>query len=153
MSTTGTTNLQGKFYISDAPRNEDAELSDYQAATWVQLPNIGNVGDTGVDQETSSYSTWDRPVLAKGKGEADAGNPEVECLDVPSPGMTAMLAASAVSNQDNYMFKLVWADGSVEFNRGLVLGPRLPKGANNEFKRAVFTLGLQQEPVFDSETV
>lgn len=150
MTVSGTTNFGGKFFVSTTPFNEDAELSDYQQASYVQLPNVGEVGETGVDQETTSFSTWDRPVLSKGKGEADAGNPEVTVLDVPSPGMTQMLAASAVTNQNNYLYKIEWANGTIEYNRGLCMGPKLPKGQNNEFKRAVFTLGLQQEPIFDS---
>lgn len=149
----GITNFGGKFYISDTAFNADVELADCQGATFIQLPNIGNIGETGVTQEPASYSTWDRPVLQKSKGEADAGNPDVECLDVASAGMTQMKAASAATNSNSYIFKILWNDGTVEYNRGLVMGPRLPKGANSDFKRAVFTLACNQEPLFDTESV
>ena len=64
-----------------------------------------------------------------------------------SAGMTAMLAAADVSVTDSYAFKITWADGSIEYNRGVVTGPRRPKGANEDFKRVSFRLGLSQQPV------
>ena len=149
----GITNFGGKFYISDAARNDDAELTDFQNGSYILVPYVGNIGETGVNQQPATYSTWDNPVLQKSKGEADAGNPEVEALDEPSAGMTQMLAASVATNQNKYMFKILWSDGSVEYNRGLVMGPRLPKGANADFKRAVFTLACVQEPLFDQESI
>lgn len=145
----GITNFGGKLYISTTVQNEDLELAGFQGLSWTELPNVGNIGETGVSQSPTTFSTWGRQVVLKGKGEADAGNPEVTVLDLPSAGMTAFLAAAASNNQDNYAFKIEWSDGSIEYNRGLVMGPRLPKGANSDFKRAVFTLANQQEPVFD----
>lgn len=146
MSDCGTTNMAGKFYISTTVQNNDLTLSQFQALTWVPVANMGNMGDTGVSQNVVTYSTWDRNVLCKGKGEADAGTADVEFLDVPSAGIDLMLAAAAVNNQGNYGFKVEWSDGSAEYNRGLVTGPARPKGGNEDFKRLVFTLGMQQEP-------
>ena len=60
--------------------------------------------------------------MCKGKGEADAGSPVIEFLDVPSAGMTAMLAAAVVDHQNSYAFKTECSDGSKEYNRGIVTG-------------------------------
>ena len=81
------------------------------------------------------------------KGEADAGSPVVEFLDVASAGMTALLVASDVDNSDSYAFKIEWPDGTIEFNRGIVTGPMRLKGGNEDFKRVSFTLGFSQTPV------
>jgi hypothetical protein len=143
----GVTNLAGKFWISTSAENADLDQSGFDALGYVQVPNLGTHGDTGMDQNVVSYSTWDKTVLQKGKGEANAGDPDVEFLDVTSAGMTAMEAAAVVTVTDSYAFKVEWADGSLEYNRGVVTGPRRPKGANEDFKRVIFKLGLQQAPV------
>ena len=147
MSDCGGTNFGGKFSISTTTQNDDLNEAAFAALTYTQVPNIGNFGDTGVSQNIVSYSTWDRNVICKGKGEADAGSPDVEFLDVESPGMDLLLTAASVNNQNNYAFKIEWADGQIEYNRGIVTGPTRMKGGNEDFRRISFNLGLQQEPV------
>ena len=143
----GITNFGGAFYISTTAANTDLTESEFTALSYTVVPNIGNHGDSGVSQNVVSYSTWDRNVISKGKGEADAGSPTIEFLDVASAGMTLLLAAAAVDNANSYAYKIVWSDGSIEYNRGIVTGPSRPKGGNEDFKRLVFNLGFSQEPV------
>lgn len=140
------TNLGGTFAVSTTTVNADQTLSEFEGLTYTEVGKVGNIGDTGISQNAVSFSTWDQPVLQKGKGEADAGNPELEFLDEPSAGMDLMLAAAAFDDADNRAFRIQWPDGSKEYNRGLVMGPTRPKGGNEDFKRVVFTLGLQQPP-------
>lgn len=144
MSDCGVTNFGGTFSISNTAQNDDLTVSEFEGLSYTQVPNVSTIGDTGTDQNVVSYSTWDRSVICKGKGEANAGDPDLEFQDVESAGMDLMLAAAAHDNTNSYAFKIEWADGSKEYNRGLVLGPRLPKGGNEDFKRVVFTLGLNQ---------
>lgn len=140
------TNLGGTFAISTTAQNETLTLSEFEGLTYTEVGNIGNIGDTGISQNAVSYSTWDQPVLQKGKGEANAGDPTIEFLDVASAGMDLMLAAASFDDPDNRAFLITWPDGSKEYNRGLVMGPTRPKGGNEDFKRLVFTLGMQQPP-------
>ena len=146
------TNFGGTFSISTTAANADLTLSGFTGLTWESVPNIGNHGPTGVTQNTPSFSTWDRNVALKGKGEANAGDPTVTFLDVVSAGMTLMLAAADVSEPGSYAFKVEWPDGSVEYNRGVVTGPARPKGANEDFKTLEFTLGNSQVPVIVDAT-
>lgn len=143
----GITNQGGTFAISTTTANADLDESGFSALTYVEVPGLSTSGDTGVTQNVVSYPTWDQQVVCKGKGMADAGDPTLEFVDAPSAGMSAMLAAAEVDNQDNYAFRYTWADGTVEYNRGLVTGPQYLKGGNEDFKRIAFTLGLQQPPV------
>ena len=143
----GITNFGGSFSISDSAENADLDLAAFALLTYVPVPNIGSHGDSGVSQNVVSYSTWDRNVTSKGKGEADAGSPTVEFLDVTSAGMTALLIAAAVDMTDSYAFKVEWPDGSIEYNRGIVTGPQRMKGGNEDFKRLTFTLGFSQTPI------
>lgn len=146
MSDCGITNIGCTVAISTTTEDTDLDLSGFEALTYTQLPNIGTVGDTGITQNAVSYPTWDRQVLCKGKGQADAGDPTIEAQDVPSAGLDLFLAAAAFDNANAYAFRFEWPDGSVEYNRGLVMGPQRPKGGNEDFKRVVFTLGLLQPP-------
>ena len=141
------TNMGGTFSVSTTNENTTLDATGFEALTYTAVGNIGNMGDTGISQNAVSYSTWDQPVLQKGKGEANAGDPTIEFLDAPSAGMTLMLAAAAFDDTDNRAFKIEWADGTIEYNRGLVMGPTRPKGGNEDFKRLVFSLGMQQPPV------
>jgi hypothetical protein len=147
MSDCGLTNNAGTFSVSTTAANSDLTESGFEALSYTVVPNMGNHGDTGVTQNAVQYSTWDRNVVCKGKGEANAGDPTVEFLDVDSGGMDLLIAAAAVDNANAYATKIEWSDGSIEYNRGIIMGPTRPKGGNEDFKRVVFTLGLNQEPV------
>lgn len=143
----GITNFGGVFALSSTSQNEDLTVSGFAALSYTDIPNIGSHGDSGVSQNVVNYSTWDRNVIAKGKGEADAGSPTIEFLDVVSAGMTLLIAAADVDNADNYAFKITWPDGSIEYNRGIITGPLRMKGGNEDFKRLQFNLGFNQVPV------
>lgn len=146
MSGCGATNFGGVFYIATTVSNDDLTLSEFEGLSYTEVPNLVTSDPTGVTQNVVSDSTWDRPVVCKGKGEANAGDPNVEFQDTPSAGMDLMNAAAAYDNTNNYATKFVWADASEEYNRGLVTGPQRTKGGNEDFKHVIFTLGLQQPP-------
>ena len=106
MSDCGTTNFSGTFAISTAAAATDLDESGFAALTYTAIPNMGNHGDSGVNQNIVNYSTWDRNVICKGKGEADAGSPTVEFLDVDGAGLDLLIAAADVDNANAYAFKL-----------------------------------------------
>jgi hypothetical protein len=144
----GITNFGGTFSVTAIAANADvADAAAYALLVYTEVPNIGSHGDSGVSQNVVSYSTWDRNVTSKGKGEADAGSPTVEFLDVDSPGMVIMLANADVNNANSYAFKVEWPDGSIEYNRGIITGPMRMKGGNEDFKRLTFNLGFSQQPI------
>ena len=146
MSSCGATNFGGVFHIATTASNDDLTLSEFEGLSYVEVPNLVTCDPTGITQNVVSDSTWDRPVVCKGKGEANAGDPNVEFQDTPSAGRDLIEAAAAYDNTNNYAFKFVWADASEEYNRGLVTGPQRTKGGNEDFKHVIFTLGLQQPP-------
>ena len=146
MASCGATNFGGTFSISTTATNLDLTLSEFLGLSYTEIPNLVTSDPTGITQNVVSDSTWDRPVVCKGKGEANAGDPNVEFQDTASAGMDLMVAAAAYDNTNSYAFKFLWADGSEEYNRGLVTGPQRTKGGNEDFKHVIFTLGLQQPP-------
>jgi hypothetical protein len=146
MSGCGATNFGGQFFFATTASNDDLTLSEFEGLSYTEIPNLITADPTGVTQNIVSDSTWDRPVVCKGKGEADAGSPNIEFQDAPSAGMDLLEAAAVYSNLNNYATKFLWADASEEYNRGLVTGPQRTKGGNEDFKHVIFTLGLQQPP-------
>lgn len=153
---TGQTNIGGKFYIAvdssndPDPQNADLNEAAFGGLDWLQVPNMGQHGDTGTEQNMVTYSTWDNRLAIQQKGEATGSQAEVRFLDVASAGLTAMKEAGSIHDLNNYAFKLEWPDGRIEYNRGVVGAPSFPKGANEDFAEAVFMLGLNQEPVFST---
>ena len=129
-------------------QNADLNSGDFAALTYTTIPNVGNIGDTGVDQNMVSYPTWGETLTRQLKGSATGAQAEIRVLDVASDGLAALKLAGAVTNLNNYAFKIEWPDGSIEYNRGVVGAPSYSKGANEDFAEAIFTVALNQEPVF-----
>lgn len=144
----------GKFFISATPQNEDLTEQQYEAILWVNVPGIGNHGETGNQQNVVGHDTWDLLFQQKAKGIANAGNPEVEIARIPgNAGQASFRAAAAARNPNNYAFKIERNDAPVGgqptkiYNRGVVTGPRTQHGRNENFDLELYTLGLVQEQI------
>lgn len=142
------TNSGSKLYICTTPQNDDLTETAFKALTWVQIARVGNVGERGGSTNILSYNTWDTLVSIKGKGVTDAGSPTIEVAeDLSDPGQIALRAAGSPLVQDNYAFKVLRTDGSMEFFRGIVTGPVFNGGGNEDFVLNRFPLGLNQLPM------
>lgn len=154
---TGQTNIFGKIYIAvdetdaDVPtfHNADLNKAQFEALDWEELPEVGQMGETGVDEAMVSYPVWGRRLAVKQKGNAEGQEPELRMLlpksGSESDGLKAILAASATQN--NVAIRIVYDDDHVEYNRGIVRSPSYPKGENQAFREIVFGFGLNQLPV------
>jgi len=148
MAAEAKTNAGSKFFICVTPQNEDLTQAEFAALTYVQVKKVGSVGERGINTNIVTYDTWDTSVSLKGKGITNAGDPPVEVAeDLTDPGQIAMRAAGAPDVPDAYAFKVERADGSVEYLRGLVAGPNVPGGRNEDFVLNTYTLGLNQPPL------
>ncbi|RZZ81124.1 hypothetical protein [Pseudoxanthomonas winnipegensis] len=142
------TNSGSKLYICATPQNADLTQTAFAALTWVQVKKVGSVGERGTSTNSVSYDTWDTLVSLKGKGITNAGDPVVELAeDLADPGQIALRAAGAPNVPDAYAFKVERPDGSLEYLRGIVMGPVFPGGRNEDFVLNNFTLGLNQVPL------
>ena len=144
-------NSGSKLFICTTPQNSD--LTDhagngFPSLTYVQVKKVGSVTERGINTNAIQYDTWDTLVALKAKGITNAGDPTVECAeDLTDPGQIAMRACGVPSDANNYAFKVERANGSVEYMRGLVAGPNIPGGRNEDFVLNVFTLMLNQPPI------
>lgn len=147
-----TTNMGRKFYVSPTPQPVEMDLDAFEdVSDWLEVRFVGNIDQTGTETNVINYDTMDTKYSDKGKGISNAGDPTVECkYDGSDPGQ-AKLTELALTNM-YYAFKFAYDDkltttggGTVEYNRGIVLGPVNPNGAPEDFKLSVFTLGLTQQ--------
>ncbi|HEL4296713.1 TPA: hypothetical protein UM674_000642 [Stenotrophomonas maltophilia] len=148
MAAEAKTNAGSKLFICVLPQNEDLTATEFAALTFVQVKKVGSIGERGINTNVVQYDTLDTLVALKGKGITNAGDPQVEVAeDLADPGQVAMRAAGAPDVPDTYAFKIERADGSIEYLRGLVTGPNVPGGRNEDFILNTYTLGLNQVPV------
>lgn len=140
-----------KFFISTTAQNSDLTdeaVDGFPSLIYTEVKSVGMIGEFGISTNLLTYDTLDRDVTLKAKGLTNAGDPQIECAeDLKDPGQIAMRAAGAVSVRDSYAYKIERADGTVEYLRGLCVGPVKPGGRNEDFRLNVFTLGLNQPPV------
>jgi hypothetical protein len=152
------TNKGRKVYICETPQPSDLDQTGYEALTWVQVGNVGSVGETGTNTNVVSYDELDTDVTQKGKGMSNAGDPVIECARNPTDDGQIALRAAALTDY-RYAFKFTDDDkpaadytDTVHYNRGIVSGPIRPNGRNEDFILERFTLGLvQREIVVDPE--
>jgi hypothetical protein len=151
MAETAYTHSQDKLYISTTTQNADLDdhaTTGFPGLTYTEVKGIGSFGETGTSTNVVSYDQWGSLVVSKGKGMTDAGDPEVEMLEIAAdPGQVAMAAAGAPSVKDNYAFKHTRQDGSTRYYRGLVMGPRYPGGRNEDITLLLYTIALNQLPL------
>ena len=145
------TNMGMTVGISTTPQNADLDdhaTLGFPGLTYTDIANIGNVGDHGYNTNMVSYPTMGRPITSKAKGATDGGDYTIECAQpeggLTDPGQIAADAAGDPLNSDSYAFKVEWPDGQIHYLRGPVSGPNFPGGGNEDFRRAVYTVGVNQ---------
>jgi len=143
----GSTHLGGKFFISTSIENFDLDESGFVSLEYQQIPNMGNMGDTGVDQAQRTYAVFGQTLRHRTKEIAVGAELTVEFLQVKSVGLDLLSLAAEANNTNQFAFMILWPDGSVEYFRGIVSGHRLLKGGGEDFKRVEFTIGITQAPL------
>jgi len=141
------TNSGSTVAICVTPQNASLNEAAFEALTYVEIANVGNLGERGANTNIVSYDTWGTQTTLKGKGITNAGDPQLEvAMDLADPGQVALRAAAAAKS-DNYAFKVTRQNGDAQYFRGLVTGPTEPGGRNEDFVVNVFTLALNQAPI------
>lgn len=140
------TNSGSTVSISTTAQNAHLDETEFEALTYVEIANIGSLGERGAATNIVSYDTWDTETTLKSKGITNAGDPVLEVAqDLDDPGQIALRAAALTP--DNYAFVVERPNGELEYFRGLVTGPTDPGGRNEDFVINNFTLALNQIPI------
>ncbi|UXM94646.1 hypothetical protein N5853_11135 [Bartonella sp. HY329] len=147
------TNSGSKFYICTTPQSKDLTQSEFEALTWLEVKNIGQLPESGSTTNIVNYDTIDTTVTQKAKGMTDAGSGTLELALVSSDESYLALVKAARSNY-NYAFKRELADApsatmtnTVLYNRGLITGPATSGAGVEDFVTATFTFGYNQQEI------
>ena len=147
------TNKGRRVYVCTTAKPTDLNQGQFEALTWVEVLNVGSVGEIGTQTNTLEYDELDTDVAQKQKGISNAGNPVVECARNPTDTGQIALRACALTKY-SYAFKFEDEDkpsdgytNTIYYNRGLVTGPVIPGGRNEDFIIENFTLGLVQKQI------
>jgi hypothetical protein len=117
----------------------------FAGLTYVDIGNVGNIGEYGYNTNMVSYSTLTRAILLKAKGQTDGGNFSFEvAVDTTDAGQIACDVAADPLSGDNFAFRITFADGAIHYIRGPVGGPNFPGGGNEEFVRAAYMIGVNE---------
>lgn len=154
------TQANKKLFVCTTAQPADLTLQQFELLDWIEVKKVGRIGEMGTTVNIVSYNTLDTEVTEKGKGVANAGDPEIEVARVyDDPGQIALRDMGQTNF--NYAFKVVLPDAPTEnhtdtviYSRGLVVGPRRPNGQREDFELEIFSLGLnQREIVVDPELI
>jgi len=147
------TNKGRKLYVCATPQPIDINQAAYEGLTWVEVKNVGSVGEAGTSENILTYPELATEVAQKQKGISNAGDPAVEVARNPTDAGQILLRSMG-QTKFYYAFKVEDADkpqadftNSIYYNRGLVTGPTRPNGRNEDFILEVFTLGLVQKEI------
>lgn len=143
-----------KFYVAADPQVKGLDQAGFEGLTWVEVKNVGNIGQMGTEENILTYNTMDTEVADKQKGIANAGDPTLEvAFDAVDPGQVLM--RQLANTRLTYAFKSELDDapagvGSTPttfYNLGLVAGPAMPNGGPEDFVVEVYTLPLVQKQI------
>ena len=143
-----------KFYVCETAQNADLDATAFAGLTWVEVGNVGSVGETGTNTNLVNYDELSTLVSQKAKGVSDAGSPSIECARNPTDaGQIVMRAISVLTDTNNYAFKFEKNDApsgstnTIHYYRGVSVGPTRPNGSVEDFDLEVFALGLNQAEI------
>jgi hypothetical protein len=149
--TNPTTYSGATVAICTTAQNSDlGDLSPgFAGLTYVNIANVGTIGEYGNTTTMVSYNVMDRVRNLKAKGNTDGGDFTIECaVKNGDAGQLAIIAAAdpdaGAQYQDNYAFEITLPNGDVHYLRGPVGGPTYPGGGNEDFVRMSFMVGVNE---------
>ena len=140
MSCPAITNKGGKLSISRFPVACELTLSELALLDYAVVPGVGSIGDTGIEQDISSYSTVNAGISPQSKAAAVGKAWDVEMIESQSAARDVFETASAVGNKDTYATRIEWPDGAVEFSIVQVSSPTYVKGAPSGVRIVRYTM-------------
>lgn len=135
-------------HICATAQNSDLDATGFGGLTYVQINNVGSVGEFGSSPNILTYDELGDTVVQKSKGLTNAGDPQLEVArNMDDTGQDHLRTAAAHAT-NAYAFKFVYPDGDIAYNRAVVGGPVRPNGRSEDFDLEVYTLGFTQAEVF-----
>ena len=139
-----------KLFVCETPQPTELNQAQFEALTYVEVGDVGSIGETGTATNILTYDTLADEVSQKQKGLSNAGDPVIELARNPTDVGQIAIKAMALT-KFKYAFKIEDADkpqasytNTIRFQRGVVAGPTNPGGRVEDFILEMYTLGLEQ---------
>lgn len=140
-------NASGKFYVCETPQPSTLTQAQYERLKWVEVTGIGSLPESGTQENVITYDTIDQDTSDKSKGIANAGDGTLEVsYDATDTGQIALRAMAATTYK--YATARVIPDApnssttnSVLYNRGVIGGPVMAGGRNEDFVVETYQFG------------
>lgn len=140
-------NAGGKFFICTTPVPNTLTRQQYEALNWIEVTGVGSLPESGTTENIISYDTIDEDVTDKAKGLANAGDGSLEvAYNATDPGQIALRSIS--QTKFKYATARVLTDApdalhtnTVLYNRGVVGGPTMAGGRNEDFVVETYQFG------------
>lgn len=145
-----------KFFIGGvlSDKNSDFIESDFSAVTWVEVDGWSQSGTIGDTAALITTPLINRGRDAKQKGTSNAGSMQnVFAIVTGDAGQTALIAAAAPSNKNNYAFKAELNDAvgvgapSKRYFVGLAMNAEEANGAANTIRNLNSTIEINSNIV------
>lgn len=149
MACPALTNKGGTLWISENPQTEDLTIAQLDALTYKQVPGVGSIDDTGMDQSIETYATFGATPWAVFKGAPTGMAWGAEIKDSASPGQEILELSSRHDNHNAYALKVEWSNGDIEAGINKVHSPVASKGAGS----GVRLLRYSFAPVYAMKTL
>lgn len=135
----GTVVSIGTSLAVDFSGDEAAVVTAFALDTYVPIAETETISDFGDTAADVAFTGLGDARTRHLKGSTDGGVATITCADEPTDaGQTAVKAAAAPTNQDEYNVKFEWKNGDVSYIRGPVMSfTRINgSGPNNVAKRS-----------------
>lgn len=134
-----------KFFIGPATSEATDTAAAFAALTsYVEVKKVESFGDFGDESAAVTFNEVGAGRISKAKGSKDAGTIALTVGYAPSdPGQIAMEAAQA--SNENFAFKVIFPDGSIQYFLGLVMSKRRNIGTADNVLKRVFNVGINSE--------
>ena len=141
------TNAKSRVFIGDA-NNEISELDDFEAVDWLEIEDIEDLGEWGVEGSEQRFLALKDGFARKLKGSLDNGSIEVICGRNPSdPGQNK--ARLAATDWFKYPFKVELNDkptpdgeNTVYYFRAPVMSAKTNFGDADNIVKTTFALSI-----------
>lgn len=142
------TNAKTRAWIGSEPNNAIALLDDFEAVTWIEINEIEDIGEFGVEGSEQTFLSLKDGYVRKLKGSLNSGTLEMICARDPSDAGQNK-AREAAGEWDKYPFKIELNDkptptgeNTVYYFRAPVMSAKSNYGNADNIVRTTFNLSI-----------
>lgn len=147
MTCPALTNKAGRLFVSVSPQARDMPTDEFYWLNYAQVPGLGNVGDTGLDQTIDHFEVFNAEVELPFKGSARVQSFDIDFLDADSQARDILDFAAQPGNYNPHAVKMQWDNGDLEFILVLVSSPMYVKGGGSDVRIRRYTLTPVVAPI------